>query len=382
MTQYRWNPYVLLSDDQLDSTFKEHFSSESKVLLIMSQGFDVRMNLSLKQLISSSCGLDITPFVIAFNEGQDSASHSNEDLVNANMTELFSLVEESKVLTATLELWSSDGDSRRRVGDRRAANLIDTLDLGAYSDIIVDISALPRGIYFSLIGKLLTIVDKIEIGQQPNFMVTVAENPELDKGIIDDTPDENLNFLHGFGGGIDLSSDQEEPIVWLPILGENKLPQIKKAYNRLIPSEICPVLPFPSLDPRRPDSLIISYHEFLFDEVNVESQNLMYVPEDNPFEAYKILSRAIQNYNKSLSNIGGCKAVLSTFSSKLLSIGTLLAAYELKSLGIDVGVLNVDSSGYKIDRNLDLVKMKKDSKLFVIWLTGEPYGDLDKINYE
>ncbi|MEO5563052.1 MAG: hypothetical protein ABIR18_06440, partial [Chitinophagaceae bacterium] len=71
--------------------------------------------------------------------------------------------------------------------------------------------------------------------------------------------------------------------------------------------------------------------------------------------------------------LNGCKAVLSTFSSKLLSIGTLLAAYELKKKDIGVGVLNVDSHGYKIDPDADLKRLKEESKLFVIWLTGEPY---------
>ena len=70
-----------------------------------------------------------------------------------------------------------------------------------------------------------------------------------------------------------------------------------------------------------------------------------------------------------------CKTVLSTFSSKLLSIGTLMAAYELKSKDIGVGVLNVDSHGYKIDDGIDLKIMREESNLFVIWLTGEPYED-------
>ena len=227
-----------------------------------------------------------------------------------------------------------------------------------------------------MIGKLLTLIDAINGQNKPNLMVTVAENPEFDTAIQDDTPDEDLTFLHGFSGEIDRSSaEQGEPVIWMPILGEGKLFHIQKAYNYLAPSEMCPVLPFPSRNARRPDELIIKYHSFLFDEIGIEKQNIMYVPEQNPFEAYRILSTAIQNYYKSLKPIGECKTVLSTFSSKLLSIGTLLVAYELKSKDIGVGVLNVDSLGYKIDPDIDLQKMRADSKLFVIWLTGEPYED-------
>jgi hypothetical protein len=273
-------------------------------------------------------------------------------------------------------LWSDDGSSRRRIGDRKACEALDGFDLQEYSEIIVDISALPRGVYFSLIGKLLALIDLMNGEHVPNLMISVAENPALDIAIRDDAPDEDLNFLHGFGGGIDLSAaDSNEPTIWMPILGEDKLLHIKKAHGHLAPGEICPILPFPSRDPRRSDSLIINYHQFFFDEVRVEPQNIMYVPESNPFEAYKILSKTIENYHKSLQTLGGCKVIISAFSSKLLSIGALLAAYELRMKGLEVGVLNVDSQGYKMDSVIGAKKMKDDSKLFVIWLTGDPYKD-------
>ncbi|MBK7635903.1 MAG: hypothetical protein IPJ13_17685 [Saprospiraceae bacterium] len=76
----------------------------------------------------------------------------------------------------------------------------------------------------------------------------------------------------------------------------------------------------------------------------------MYVPEQNPFEVYRNLTNAIINYNKTLSIINGCKAAISTFCSKLLSIGALMAAYELNNKVVDkvgVGILNVDSRGYR-----------------------------------
>ena len=114
-----------------------------------------------------------------------------------------------------------------------------------------------------------------------------------------------------------------------------------------------------------------------FDELRIESQNLLYVPEQNPFEVYRNLSNAIINYNETLSIINGCKAAISTFSSKLLSIGALITAYELNSRKIDkigVGVLNVDSKGYKIEDEGTLNTVNQESELFLTWLTGEPYN--------
>lgn len=361
-----------MSDGDLHTCFLHHFTAQSRVLLIMGKGFDVRMNLALAELKSNPSNPDITCLLVNFDEGSESSSHQYKAFVDSNMLE-FSTLAGTKVIDKNIQLWQSDGRNKRRVGDRKAAGIIDDIDLGKYTDILVDISALPRGIYFSLVGKLLTLIDNTA-GSKINLMVVVAENPALDTSIHDDTPDDEPNFLHGFSGQIDRSSaSKEEPLIWMPILGENKEHHIRKAYNFLAPSETCPILPFPSRNPRRPDSLIVNYHGLLFDEFIVEQQNIMYVPEQNPFEAYRILSKAIQNYHTSLKPIGNCKAVLSTFSSKLLSIGTLMAAYELKSKDIGVGVLNVDSQGYKLDDNIDLQKMRAESNLFVIWLTGKPY---------
>jgi hypothetical protein len=380
MINYRWNPYVLLTGDEIKGCFSAHFRAESKTLLIMNKGFDVRMNVALKHVLENSKKHPVEILLISFDEGEESSSQLYRDAVEQNMAELKILVDEGSIREEMIELWAVDGDKKRRVGDRKAAKIVDGINILEYTDIIVDISALPRGIYFSMIGKLLTVIDNLEAVKKPNLLVTVAENPELDAATNDDTPDPEPNFLQGFSVDIDQSAaDSQAPLIWMPILGENKAYQIKQAYSYLGPAETCPILPFPSRDPRRPDALIIDYHGLLFDEFVVEQQNIMYVPEQNPFEAYRILTRAIANYYKSLSTLGNTKIVLSTFSSKLLSIGTLLAAYEIKAnengneTGVGVGVLNVDSQGYKINPAADLEKMRNESNLFVIWLTGEPY---------
>lgn len=373
MNHYRWNPYLLLTGEPLDDCFKQHFAEKSKVLLIMSKGFDVRMNLCLTKIKAFAPKAQIECLLISFDEGEGSASLEYEHLVKSNMDELETLVDSSNIMVRHIQLWYSDGQIKRRIGDRKAASIIDGVNLIDYSDIVVDISALPRGIYFSLIGKLLTVIDTLQ-ESKPNLLVTVAENPELDQATKDDTPDDEPNYLQGFSGQIDqASANREEPLIWMPILGEEKEHHIRISHAFLAPSETCPVLPFPSRNTHRPDALMVRYHSLLFDELMVEEQNIMYVPEQNPFEAYRILSKAIQNYFESLKTIGNSKFVLSTFSSKLLSIGTLLAAYELKMKDIGVGVLNLDSSGYKIKETLDLERMKRESNLFVIWLIGEPY---------
>ena len=120
---------------------------------------------------------------------------------------------------------------------------------------------------------LLTLTECHQVIVFQTSWVAVAENPELDMNIQEEGVDEDLNFLHGFGGEIDLSSSEgTEPLIWLPILGEDKLLHLQKAYAHLKPGEICPILPFPSRNPRRPDALTMTYHELLFDELRIEPQ--------------------------------------------------------------------------------------------------------------
>ena len=96
----------------------------------------------------------------------------------------------------------------------------------------------------------------------------------------------------------------------------------------------------------------------------------MYTTERDPFEAYIQLSNAINNYKESLDIINGCKVAIWTFSSQLLSIGSLLVAYENPEF---VGIMNVNSGGYEILEEDNFKKMKDKSELFVTWLTGYPY---------
>lgn len=378
----RWNPYVLLHDETVNELWTNHFSKNGgKTLFILGKGFDGRMNLCIESLLSKCPDLDISTILINFDEGKSSNSHEYADLVTENVNQLEQLLTNRTLEYKNIQLWNSRGKKRRRIGDREAANLFNDYDaIKDYDNIIVDISALPRGIYFSLIGKLLSLIDEYCKDFSINLFVCVAENASIDNLIQENSIDEDIDYLFGFGGEISLEANSDKPLIWFPILGETKTQHLRKAFGKITESkdrlyEICPTLPFPSKDPRRSDTIFNEHHELLFDELSVEPQNIMYVHERNPFEVYNKLSEAVSNYQDSLKIINGCKVALSTFSSKLLSIGTLLTAFENKD---GVGILNVDSQGYKIVDKISLKKLKSESELFVTWLSGIPYNDTSK----
>ena len=379
MNRLRWDSYVLMKGAaKINSFWTEHLAESARaVLFILGKGFDIRMNEGIRHLVNSNSKIKIKCLLIEYDEGQESSSQTYKKMADANLAELTSFAS-VKVELKKIQLWKGKGRSKRRIGDKEAADLFSTYDeIKPYTDVVVDISALPRGIYFSLIGKLLTLVDinKVASIEKHNLFVLTSENAKIDQLTSDEDIDDDLKFTFGFGGGLELTSD--DPVIWFPILGENKRNQILRAHNKISPREICPLLPFPAKDPRRSDTLIMEYHQLLFDELRIEPQNLLYVPEQNPFEVYRSLSNAIINYNKTLSIIGGCRGALSTFSSKLLSIGAIITAYELNTRDVDkigVGILNVDSKGYRIEDEGSLIKINQESELFLTWLTGEPYN--------
>lgn len=375
MSELRWDPSVLIRGNETKTFWKNHFdSSERKALFILGKGFDVRMNIAIQDLLICCPKLNVECWLIEFDEGSGSSSLKYLPYVEQNEQELLKILEGRSLVKKKIKLWNSKiKGKRKRIGDRQAAQILETFDqVREFSDIIIDISALPRGVYFSLVGKFLTFIDNYAKEKIPNFFVVVSENAEIDSRIKERGIDEDVGYLHGFGGTLELTSESEAPVIWFPILGEEKGEHLEKAYSHITPNEICPILPFPSKNPRRSDSLIQDYYQILFEKLSIESQNILYVPEQNPFEAYIRLAKAIRNYNESLDALDGCKAVISTFSSKLLSMGSLLAAYELKEQ-IGVGILNVDSQGYEVDSFDDLASLKSNTELFVIWLVGEAY---------
>jgi hypothetical protein len=101
----------------------------------------------------------------------------------------------------------------------------------------------------------------------------------------------------------------------------------------------------------------------------IEPRNFLYVAEQNPFDIYRAIHNTVHRYKAALETLGGCQVVLSASSSKLLSIGALLAAYELRDK--NVGVINVETRGYEIEG--DINTLNERTVLFGMWLSGDCY---------
>jgi hypothetical protein len=272
-------------------------------------------------------------------------------------------------MSRAVKMYSSDG---RRIGARSAAGLFQSVDeVSNYSDVVVDISAMPRVVYVPLIAKLLYLIDGLGgiASRLPNLFIVVAENPDLDASIGDEGVEDVASYIHPFSGSLEREATAGQAKIWIPLLGERQGPQLERIHDLVVPDEICPVLPSPSRNPRRGDDLVLEHRYILFDRLRVEPQNFIYAAEWNPFEVYRQIRRTIFQYRDALRPIGGCKVALSALSTKLMSLGAFLVAYELKNLDMDIALAHVESQGYVMN-----ARPTPESELFGAWLAGEYYA--------
>jgi len=369
---YRWYNYFMKKNDGFLKFWENYFSVNDTPLYILGHGFDPRMCDCLETILAlNQKNKSFETLILKYDEGEQSSSQLYKDQRNNNEKKLFNICKNrGKITEKVIEMFSDDG---RRIGARSIANqFLQISNLLSYSDIIVDISALPLGLYFPLIAKLLALLDQIHIKQNvPNLHIVVSHSSEYDSNIIDEGIDETADYLHGFSAAsFELESTKDQPRIWIPILGKGQNIKIERINDLIKPDEICPLLPSPARNPRESDDLILEYRELLFDVLHVEPQNFIYASETNPFEVYRQIIRTILHYNKVLKPLGGCKAVVSSMSSKLLSLGALLAAYELAQWRtgenrIDVGIGHIDTQGYTI---LSTIPLGKKPEYYTIML--------------
>jgi hypothetical protein len=373
----RWSDYFIKHGAQFEEFWKELLGLKNRhVVFILGHGFDPRMCQAIRVIMGTGGDGLRDCIALTYDEGSDSPSYKYKKLIKDNWDTLTDLINETRrgnISTRNIKTWSPD---KRRITSLSAARTFNSLDeLSRYSDIMIDISAMPRTIYFPLIHKILILIDTMKASGKdvitPNLHVVVSEDYMLDSRIHEEEIEDTANYLHGFGA-IDLEANEGMPKVWIPILGEGKEIQLIKIQDFVKPGEVCPLLPFPSQNPRRGDDLLREYRRFLFDTISIEPRNIIYADEQNPFQVYRQIKKTIDHYNQSLAILGGCKIIISALSSKLLSIGALLSAYEAKGESILVGIANVESNGYRIDEEESL-QDNRSAELFELWLAGDCY---------
>jgi len=376
----RWENYFLKSGPDFSGFWKSYqLTAEPDMLFIMGVGFDPRTTMAIQEIYSHKTNKTRDTVIIRYFKNEDEVVDPPKKSVVNHLHSLDTFLQSRNHNPATVKNLILRSEDDKSIASINATNLINDISFfEAYSDIVIDISAMPRGVFIPLINKALNIIDRYnkENSVKKNLHVVVSENSRLDSIINDRGTDEESTYIHGFRiKQVDRTAEQKE--VWIPILGEKQLDQYDKIKAKLNPVEICPVLPFPSENLRRGDNLIVEYQDKLFNGSDFEAKNIVYVDEANPFQVYRLVSQTINRYNQSFALLKGCKIIVSALSSKLLTMGTFLAVFEKKFEGTNVGIMHVESLGHDLDPTYDdeKINIDKHNKMFEIWLTGEPYND-------
>lgn len=369
-TIMRWDPYVLARGSEFSTFWRTHLAAKPrKLLFLIGRGYDPRALDAIEAIVEAGGSGDI--WVLAFDNGLEDSIQRIE-LTNENMTRVAALFDNSA--TQRIDIRIDTGSQANATANNTRRALQAAGDLGEYDEVIIDISAMPRMVAMTTVAKVLHDLDRLSKtnGKNVNLHVTTAESIAIDRGAGKGSLSESVTTVAGFSGALSAQADEHHPRVWLPILGEGQAERLQLIKEKVDPDEICPVIPFPSREPRRGDEIIAEHRQILFDDFQIEPRNILHASEYNPFEAYKQLFLAIDHYREALGELGGCKAFVSPISSKLLSIGALLACYdhkfgEVRSEGLKVGMPYVETAAYndpEIDQDCDI-------ELYSMWLRGE-----------
>lgn len=368
--EMRWRDYLLLRGNEFAKFWTDHCQSGNrKILFVAGRGFDPRTTLGLDHLrtLIGSCSLDLLG--LEFDAGEANPPQLLVESALRNWGTLQTYVS-STPRSKPIRFKSEDG---RRIAARSAANAVAKADeIADYTDVVVDISAMPREVYFPFISRLIFFHDQLRSAKKSaaNIHVLVSEDPDLDNQIREHGIDDSASFLHPFEGEFNREATGISPRVWIPVLGEGRTTQFDRIYDLVKPVEVCPVLPSPSRNPRRGDDIVMEYRDLLFDQLHVDPRNFIYASEFNPFEVYRQIRRTALHYRQVLGLIGGCKVAFSPLCSKSMSLGVLLVAYEMKSSGLmNVGIAHIECEGYDMPEQAQL-----EIEQVGLWLAGECYG--------
>lgn len=367
----RWDPYSLTLDPEFDRFWTDRLKARSrKILLVLGRGFDVRTLATARRLRELDANIRVLQLV--FDNGlEDSAVRA--ELTARNHSELEILFGPSAISEVPIAIGGA-ADSAVTPRNTQAA-LMGFGDYDRYEDVIVDISAMPRMVAMTAVSVLLHTLDGMARrpnGKSVNLHVTTAESVSADIGAAKGSLRDGVSFVRGFSGHLEAQTSQNWPRVWFPVLGEGQRQRLTIIRDLINPDEICPVIPFPTKDARRGDEVLGEHRDILFDDFAVEPANILLASEYNPFEAYRQIYRAMERYKRALKTMGGCKLFVSPLSSKLLSIGVLLACYDHKfnesgDDHLDIGIPYVESAAYGDPQQ----ESAGGYELHSMWIRGE-----------
>ncbi len=360
-SELRWSDYVLARGaPEVEALWTAPAVEDLDALYILADGFDPRTLVGVRSFLATH-GVKRTA-VLAL--GMPPTSNATAQIMALqNAQELLRLTSGGARMS---QLPYPTVSEARAAGQRIAKQVILDGHLNAPKLIVIDVSAMPTAVHFALIGAVLQYCSQRT--DRPDVQTVVCENPELDAAIVS-VGTGPADTIGGFTHGLDLEARSQQLRIWAPVLGPGETIPLRSLFERLEPREICPVLPFPSRNPRLADDLLLEYRSSLFEMMEVEPRDIIYADERNPFDLYRTLSRLNTRYREALERpLGEVKVILSAHSSKLMSLGVLLAAHEHA-----LPVMSAPPTSYDLAAGFTHDRFVQHNQLVCLWLEGFPY---------
>ena len=235
--------------------------------------------------------------------------------------------------------------------------------MGGETDIVVDASALSVGVSFPIIRYFVEYIGRLR--RSVNLHVFVVHDPRLDDDITSIASDK-AGYIHGFKGGATLSDMSSVALLWLPQLATGMRRPLQLLYDFVVPHDTCPILPFPSYDPRFGDTLAGEYLTEIEETWSVDARNIVHADEADPIDLYRTILRLDDLRRPVFAETGGSVLILSPLGSKLMALGAMMAALER-----DLPVAYVESIDYEVKSDMP---ERIDRPDFIhLWLEGDVY---------
>ena len=371
MTQpSQWERCVHHRGTDAEQFAAEYYAQEDrKVLLIGGAGFDPRTQEVAKSL-SEICGDRLTGLFV--REERPNATESLRAIADENDAKLRALIPE-------VDIFSVDvfGIDNAPVGGRRATRQVhERMDLTDITDVVLDCSALSVGVMFPIARYCLQ--QTRACGHDKNFHINVLDDPEADASIIS-TSCGKAAPLHTFSGGLSLDGSTDAARLWLPQLGAGRREYLNLIFQDVNPHAVCPIIPFPSTNPRAGDELMQEYSD-LFEAIsdpmmptwNVDSRDIVYTHEKSPLDLYRSVLRIDDARQRVFLETGGSQLILSPLGSKAVAVGLLMAALER-----GFAVVSVESIEYRLAETA--TDNRRGAELVHLWLHGQAYNSNEEI---
>ena len=361
MTPNRWDPCVEHRGEETLEFLKRYFSDDKrKCCLVAGAGFDRRTTASAEAL-SAALGTRLRG--VFLREERPGASPAAIEAAESNVARMRALVPTCEI--EFVEILASDNAV---VGGRNVVERIRAHRFDDVTDVVVDMSALSIGTSFPLVRYLLGVA---EAQSRLNLHVVVMSSPEVDEA-RSRISNGVASLVHSFQGQLRLHSAAQAAKLWMPQLSIPK----RDALNVIFRGQpggfddVCPILPFPSRNPRAADVIAEGFMQELEETWQVDANNLVYASEDDPLDVYRSIL-AIEELRKPVFEKIGSIVVLSPVGSKAVALGALMAALER-----ELPVVYVEALEYVLDPKGP--PMELTGELIHVWLHGDAYPPRSK----